>query len=236
MLSDERRKKLEKLLQTLNLESCDLKIVSRGLTHTSYIYENDLTLCDSYERLEFLGDAVLKLVVSNYLYTTFPDSDEGQLTKIRSIIVSDVCLAEFAAELDLMDYVLLGNVDFHAGKIPHSILACAFEGLLGALYLTSDLECVSNFIVEQIRDTVDDIANNRSYYNSKAILQEYTQGKNKDLPIYTVIDEVGPEHNKTFQVEVTYQDSVLAHGEGKTKKEAQQNAATAACIKLGILE
>jgi len=228
--------KLKKFLKIHKLKSNDLKIILHGLTHSSFTHDNEMAYACNYERLEFLGDAVLKIIASKYLFDKYPDYNEGQLTQIRSIIVSDVFLAQLAGNINLEDFLRLG-VDFNnAQAIPSSIIACAYEGLLGALYLTADFKSITNFLVRQFEGAIDDVVENTSFYNAKARLQEYTQSRYKALPKYTVKCEHGPEHDKTFEIEVSYNEESTAVGTGKTKKEAQQNAAMAACKQLGILK
>ncbi len=237
MFSSSRKDELISYLKTLGLESNDIVKVDIGLTHTSYVHDKNLPILESYERLEFLGDAVLKLIASEYLFDKYKDYDEGRLTKIRSIIISDACLADFAQNINLEQHILVGNIEFRADKsLPSSIAACAFEGLLGALYLTTDISTIKSFLLKQFETVVDDIDKNTIHYNAKAILQEYTQSQNKDLPEYIVKNEFGPEHDKVFEVEVLYKGKILASGEGKSKKEAQQSAAVSACKKLRILK
>lgn len=235
MLSDSKVQELTNFLLDLNLSSDNLALVNQGLTHPSYINENNLNVSDSYERLEFLGDAVLKLIASRYLYNKFPDYDEGKLTTIRSILVSDMYLEKFASEINLIKYLVLGTNESKAqDKIPSSIQACAFEGLLGALYLSGDFEKIYLFLENLLEPVIADIDKNSSKYNAKALLQEYTQGLNKDLPEYVLKKESGPEHAKIFETDVFYRGEHLGSGSGKTKKEAQQSAAIAACERLGL--
>lgn len=208
-----------------------------ALTHTSYTKENDLPYDECYERLEFLGDAVLKLIVSNILYNMYPDYSEGEMSKIRSIIVSDATLAQITEETGIDKYIIAGKHDTKQGvtKI-ESVRACAFEALLGAYYLDGRFPELMEFLGEILLPYIKEVDNNFAKYNAKAILQEYTQGLTKETPVYNLIDSKGPDHNKTFEVEVLYQNKVIASGEGKTKKDAEQKAAYAACIKLGAIK
>jgi ribonuclease-3 len=178
---------------------------------------------EHYERLEFLGDAVLKLIISDILYKKYPDYREGDLTKIRSIVVSDSILGEIAACLGLdikLEEKLRGTP---------SIYACAFEAVLGAYYLDGKFNELKKFLEELFTPYFEDVDVNFHKYNAKAVLQEYTQAQSKELPVYKVIDETGPAHDKVFTVEVSYNGVILARGGGRTKKEAEQNAAASAC-------
>ncbi len=200
----------------LGIEINNKALLRQALHHPSAGGEN-------YERLEFLGDAVLKLIISDILYKKYPDYREGDLTKIRSIVVSDQILSEIAAELDLdieCDAHLRGT---------QSILACAFEAVLGAYYLDGKTDELYIVLEKLFTPYFDDVDKNFQKYNAKAVLQEYTQGLNKELPVYKVVEEAGPAHEKMFTVEVCYNDKPLARGTGRTKKEAEQNAAAAAC-------
>lgn len=235
MLLGTRKEQICKFLKKYTLNSNNIELISFGLTHPSYTNENNLSYDCCYERFEFLGDAVLKLLSSKFLFNKYPDYREGQMTKLRGIIVSDMSLEFLAKWIGLDKLILLGEHEKKSG-IQSSIIACAFEGFLGALYLTSDLDNIYNFLTPLFEKLEQEIDNKKFGYNAKALLQEYTQGLNKDLPSYELIEEMGPEHNKIFKVEVIYQGKMLGIAEGKTKKDAQQNAAIKACQNLGILE
>lgn len=237
MVSEDRQKELEEFVNALGLKCDNFELLNVALTHSSYTYENNLDSIYNYERLEFLGDAVLKLAVSDYLYKTFPIYSEGRLSKIRSIIVSDACLAKFAAELNYGKYMNIGPAeDKQGGRKRSSNIACAFEAVLGAFYLDGKVAEVKLFIENLIKDEVHVVDDNEQVYNPKAILQEFVQAEYKILPEYLVVDEVGPPHNKTFKVEVKAPDDIFGYGEGNSKKEAQQKAAYNAILKLGLIQ
>lgn len=209
----------------------------RALTHPSFTQENGMDFVECYERLEFLGDAVLKLSVSDILFEKYPNFPEGEMSKIRSIVVSDATLFDLAKKIGLPELLIIGKHEDKQGcRNLESILACSFEAILGAYYLDGKFNEIKNFIKENLNPYIEDVQNNAAKYNAKAILQEYTQGLTKETPKYTLIDEIGPEHNKVFVIEVSYQDKVLAQGKGKTKKEAEQHAAYEACKILGVGE
>ncbi len=209
----------------------------KALTHSSYSRENELSTLDNYERLEFLGDAVLKLCISEILYKNFPEYPEGELTKIRSIIVSDNVLAEIAEKLKINELLILGKQEEKTGgRDRKSIIACAFESILGAYFLDGKYNQLLNFIEKSFITYIEEVDKNFERFNSKAVLQEYTQSVNKTLPEYRIIKEKGPEHDKIFVVEVSFMDKVLANGSGKTKKEAEQECAYNACKKLGVIK
>lgn len=209
----------------------------RALTHTSYTGENDIDVSESYERLEFLGDAVLKLCMTDILYNKYADYNEGSMTKIRSILVSDNTLAKLGKNIGLDKLLILGKQEEKTGgRKRASIIACAFEAILGAYYLDDSYKKVAKFLDKLFAEEIEKVDSNFGKINAKETLQEYTQGQNKQLPKYKVVGEKGPEHAKIFIVEVSYMDKVLAQGEGKTKKEAEQNSAIIACEKLGIIK
>jgi len=208
-----------------------------ALTHPSYTQEKELPYNMNYERLEFLGDAVLKLVSSQILFEKYPDYTEGEMSKIRSIIVSDSTLSKIACEVGLNALITASSHDEKQGiKKVESVCACAFEAVLGAFYLDGKLDGVKEFLKKVLMPYIEEVENNFARYNAKAILQEYTQSVNKKTPVYEVVSSSGPQHNKTFVVEVSFQDEVVAKGEGKSKKDAEQHAAYEACKKLGVIE
>lgn len=230
-------KKLESLEKIFQIKIKNSKIFEKALTHSSFTRENELDSTESYERLEFLGDAVLKICTSDILYKKFPEYAEGDLTKIRAIAVSDNVLAKVAEEIGLAPLIILGKQEEKmGGRNRSSILACVFEALLGAYYLDESLEEVLNFLKQILEPIITDIDEHLEKFNAKAVLQEYTQSLNKKIPHYNVVEEIGPQHDKIFVVEVSYMDEILAVGKGKTKREAEQDAAYSACIKLKVIE
>ena len=207
-----------------------------ALTHPSYTKENNLEYGECYERLEFLGDAVLKLLVSDLLFEKYPDYTEGDMSKIRSVAVSDNTLAKIANKMGLDELILVGEHDRKLGvQNLESVMACSFEAVLGAYYLDGKLAELTEFIKKVFPPYLVEIEENYSKYNAKAILQEYTQGLSKTIPVYRLANTSGPAHNRVFTVEVSYNDEVVASGSGKTKKEAEQHAAYEACKKLGAI-
>lgn len=208
-----------------------------ALTHPSYTQENELPYDQNYERLEFLGDAVLKLIASDILYTKYPDYAEGNLSKIRSIVVSDNTLSKIANSIGLCDLIILAKHE-KKQKLANveSVCACAFEAVLGAYYLDGKLEDLKPFLTKVLTPYIESVDADFAKFNAKALLQEYTQSITKETPVYKVVKEVGPAHNKTFTVEVSYKGEVVAQGEGKSKKEAEQHSAYEACKILGVLK
>lgn len=224
----ERYSVLKQFLLELGLEASEdsLWLYDQALTHSSYTYEHKFSSLKNYERLEFLGDAVLKLTISQYLYERFPYYREGDLTKIRAVIVSDAVLAVFAERLQLGDYMVFGPCEAKSGgKNKVSNLACAFEALLGALFLDGQMAFINRFIETLIEDEVTKVDLSKTKDNFKAALQELTQGDGHGLPEYMTVNEEGPAHSKLFYVDVVINGEVLGRGCGKSKKEAQQMAA-----------
>lgn len=222
--------------EIFGIETITKDLYTKALTHSSFTKEKDLPYTDCYERLEFLGDAVLKLTVSDVLFKMFPDSQEGELSKIRSIVVSDNTLADIAKHNGLQELIIMSRHEEKQGcRNLNSICACAFEAVLGAYYLDGKFDEILNYIKITFEPYINDVKNHFEKFNAKAILQEYTQSQNKKTPIYQVINEIGPEHKKEFEVEVRYNNEVLATEKGLSKKEAEQKCAYSACKKLGII-
>ena len=237
MQSDCSDKDLTSFISKLGFKDFSLDLVVTAFTHSSYTKENDESYLKCYERLEFLGDAVLKMAVTDFLYKKYPDAHEGELTKIRSIVVSDEILYKLAQKLNIENFIKVSRAEERCGgKKLESIQACVMEALFGALYLSSDRDVLCKFIVENLNNFIEDVASNKTVFNAKAILQEYTQAKSKELPEYSIVKETGAAHNKTFFVQVAYAGNVLASAEGKSKKQAEQQAAYNACKMLGIIE
>lgn len=237
-VSKQRKQQILQLLKSINVKRPKVyELYDRALTHSSYAYENKLSSVDNYERLEYLGDAVLKLVVSEYLFERFPDYREGDLTKIRAVVVSDARLADLAREINLGDYITFGSSEAKSGgRNKNSNLACAFEALLGAMHLDGKLPEIREFLQDRLEAVVTAIDMSKTKDNYKAVLQELTQADNGVLPSYRTVQESGPSHNRTFFVEVHVNGEMLGCGSGKSKKEAQQAAARQALEALDALE
>lgn len=236
MLSDYRIKELKRFLNIVGINSKNYELIDKALTHSSFTFENNMDYSHNYERLEFLGDSVLRLIVSDFLYKRHEDYQEGQLTKIRSILVSDEFIAKLALELKYDEFLNIGDHEIKTGgKQRESILACAFEAVLGALYEDGKVEELYPFLQKLYEPKVYEIENNLCIYNAKALLQEYTQEQTKTLPVYEITNETGKAHEKTYEVTVFYEDKMLGIGTGKSKKEAEKNAALEACETLKLI-
>lgn len=218
------------------IETITESLYKTALTHSSYTKEKGLPHTECYERLEFLGDAVLKLTVSDVLFKMYPESTEGELSKIRGVVVSDNTLAEIAKNNGLQKLIILSKHEEKQGcRNLNSICACVFEAILGAYYLDGKFDEIIKYIEKTFKPYILDVEKHFEKFNAKAILQEYTQGLTQNTPVYKVINESGPEHKKEFEIQVSYNGEVLAVEKGLSKKEAEQKCAYAACKKLGIV-
>jgi ribonuclease-3 len=200
-------------------------LLAEALTHPSLGHETQRYHFDN-QRLEFLGDAILQLVITEYLFQHFGDSPEGQLTKLRSRLVSRDTLKTHAAALDLGRYLLMGRgEEASGGRARTSTLADAFEALIGAVYLDSDLKTAQKFILAQAQADLEQIAEEPVDINPKGHLQELLQSISQQSPVYELITQSGPEHEKTFAVQVVWEGKVLGKGSGRSKKQAETAAA-----------
>ncbi len=221
----------------LDVKCNNKKLFETAITHPSYTTEKELSPLNSYERLEFFGDSVLKLFSSEILYKKYPEYDEGKLSKIRSFLVSDATISKIALDIGLERIIKLSeSEEKQGGRKRESNIACAFEAVLGAYYLDGKQEEVKRFLEYQLSKYIEEIDNHFERYNAKAILQEYTQSKTKELPEYELINMTGPAHAPTFEVQVKYCGKILGKATGSTKKEAEQNSAYKACEVLGIIK
>ena len=232
---------LEELQNRIGYTFANQELLTRALTHSSYSNEtgarNHHLLCN--ERLEFLGDSVLSLITSEYLYSTFPDLPEGDLTRMRAATVCEGALASYAEKIGLGEFLLLGKGERQSGgaKKP-AVIADAFEAILAAIYLdvggAEALQTVSKFLLPFIKEAVAALPDVGGYHtDSKSRLQEFVQ-KDKGTPEYRLISESGPDHNKTFVVEVYLDSNCIGRGQGHSKKYAEQAAAKAALVLFGI--
>ena len=200
-------------------------LLAEALTHPSLGHETQRYHFD-YQRLEFLGDAVLQLVITEYLFRNFRVEAEGQLTKLRSRLVSRDALKTHAAALDLGRYILMGRgEETSGGRERTSTLADTFEALIGALYLDGGLEVAKNFILAQTRGDLEKLAKEPVDINPKGDLQEFLQSISPRSPIYELVSQSGPEHEKTFISQVVWEGIVLGQGSGRSKKQAETAAA-----------
>ncbi|HOK39681.1 MAG TPA: ribonuclease III [bacterium] len=236
VLTPEKKEKIQQLQREIRYNFNDLSLLIKALTHKSYVNEHKKLKIKDNERLEFLGDSVLSLVISEYLFLEFKDKREGELAKIHSSIVSSKTLCRKSKEINLGEYIFLGKgEEATGGRKRFSILTNVYEALIGAIFLDSDYNTIKKFILNNFSEEIKDIIEKKNYIDYKSFLQEYTQAKYKERPIYVLIKEEGPEHSKIFTVDVKINNKTYGTGTGKTKKEAEQNAAEKALVKLNII-
>ncbi len=214
---------LEKQIQIKFKNKAYLK---KAMTHKSYANENRHKKAKPNERLEFLGDAVLNLVISEYIFKRYLDYPEGELAKTRAVVVSAPTLARISKDINLGQYLLLGKgEEMTGGRERDSILADVFEALLGAIYLDQGLEVAREFIHLYLIDEILSVERGEYIQDYKTLLQEEIQKRSNTRPVYQVASEEGTDHNKKFSIEVEYEGEIIGKGTGKSKKEAQQRAA-----------
>ena len=224
---------LKEFQARIGYEFNNINLLRQALTHSSYANEKHMKKLSDNERLEFLGDAVLEVVSSEFLYQNYTDVPEGELTKLRASIVCEHTLALCTKEMDLGRYIYLGKGEDHTGgRKRKSILSDALEAVIGAIYLDGGFANAKEFVLKYI---MTDIEHKQLFYDSKTILQELVQGERRQLS-YRLIGESGPDHDKSFSVEVCVDDEVISTGAGHTKKAAEQEAAYKALLILKKVE
>ena len=221
---------LEMLEERIGYRFRDKALIKQALTHSSFTNEQKIYRAKNYERLEFLGDAVLELVSSEFLFKEQPEVPEGELTKQRASMVCEPSLAFCARDLELGEFILLGKgEESTGGRNRDSITSDVMEAVIGAIYLDGGMEPARTFIYRFI---LSDLEDKQLFYDSKSNLQELIQGKLKKEFDYELLEESGPEHSKIFRVAVHMEGEVLGEGQGRTKKAAEQQAAYKALLKL----
>ena len=227
---DAMKQKLIELQNKIEYQFCNQDLLLSALTHSSYSNENHLPKYRCNERLEFLGDAVLELISSEFLFETNTKSPEGELTRMRASMVCEPSLAFCAREINLGDYLLLGKGEMATGgRDRDSITSDALEALIGAIYLDGGFANAKEFVH---RFVLNDLEHKKLFYDSKTILQELVQGQFSDQITYQLLKEEGPDHSKIFTVEVYIGETAFGQGSGRTKKAAEQQAAYYAILKL----
>lgn len=222
--------KLRELEKKIGYYFRDFELLQHAMMHSSYINEQHLPKHQCNERLEFLGDAVLELVSSEFLYQQHPTVSEGELTRVRASMVCEPSLAFCARDIELGSYLLLGKgEEATGGRERDSVTSDAMEALIGAIYLDSGFTSAKEFIHKFI---LSDLENKKLFFDSKTILQEIVQAQKTRTVSYQLLGEEGPDHNKVFYVEVYVGDSCYGTGKGRTKKAAEQEAAYQAILKL----
>ena len=221
---------IKKFQEVIGYHFHDEKLLRQALTHSSFANEKHLKKHSDNERLEFLGDAVLEIISSEFLYKEYPDKPEGELTKLRASIVCEPTLALCTKDIALGEYLLLGKgEDQTGGRGRKSILSDALEAVIGAIYLDGGFANAKEFIHRFI---LNDMEHKKLFYDSKTILQEIVQGHTDETLTYVLLKEEGPDHNKSFEVRALVGDQEIGRGKGRTKKAAEQLAAYNGILKL----
>lgn len=218
----------EQFSKKIKVKFADISLLQKALTHRSYLNEHKSAGLEHNERLEFLGDAVLELVVTSYLYKRFPTQDEGALTSYRSALVNTNSLSRAATEINLNDYLLLSRGEGRdMGRARQIIIADALEAVIGAIYLDQGYDAAATFISKHLLDVIDidDIISKKLWLDAKSRFQERAQDKMGITPSYRTLKEAGPDHNKMFTLGVFLADVQIATGTGLSKQEAEQKAA-----------
>jgi ribonuclease-3 len=224
---------LAKLQPSLGVSFSDLSLLERALVHSSYINENPGFALASNERLEFLGDAVLDLIVAEKLYRDFPQFSEGEMTRLRAAVVRRETLARMARAIRLGDYLYLGKgEEASGGRRKPTNLAGALEAVIAAIFLDQGLTATKDFILRLFNEELERVVSRGAWVDYKSRLQELTQAKQQPTPVYQLVEAVGPAHDRRFTVEVKIGDTVLGTGSGKSKKIAETEAACSALQRL----
>ena len=223
----------EELEKSIGYTFNNKELLKRALTHTSYAYEKHL---ESNEKLEFLGDSILEYISSKYIYNNYSNLKEGEMTKVRAEVVCEDSLYNVAKAHNFSDFILIGKSEANTGgKFKPAILADSIEATIAAIYFDGGLEVAEKFIVNNLKDAIEKSTKHVGMKDFKTVLQEKLQENGEVNIKYTVINEIGPDHDKTFVVKVEVNGRKLAEGEGRTKKHAEMNAAQKALSNKDIL-
>lgn len=222
--------KLSELEERIGYRYQNRTLLRQAMTHTSFVNEQKINKLGSYERIEFLGDAVLEMISSEFFYHTFPEMPEGNLTKLRASSVCEQALAVTARQLELGSYLLLGRgEEMTGGRKRDSIIADAVEAIIGSIYLDGGIEPAKAFV---LRFVLNDLENKQLFYDAKSILQEMVQTQKLGELDYELTGEEGPDHDKVFCVRALLDGKPVGSGSGRSKKLAEQNAAYEALLML----
>jgi ribonuclease-3 len=227
--------KLNEFEEKINYSFKNKKNIILALTHSSYANENRNEKLQSNERLEFLGDAVLNIIISETIYNNYSNLSEGQLTKVRANIVCEQSLVICSNNIEIGKFLLLGKgEDLSGGRTRTSILSDAFEAVIGAVYMDGGMKNAKKFVLQQMEHLIKDSVSGIIFLDYKTQFQEIVQKDGEKKIIYEIIEEKGPDHDKEFVAQVKVMDSVVGKGKGKSKKEAEQAAAKAAMETINI--
>ena len=218
----------------IGVEFNDKIHLKSAITHRSYLNENRDATWDHNERLEFLGDAVLELVVTDFLFARYPDKPEGELTAVRAALVNTVSLADASDKLGINDYLLMSKGERQdEGRARQYILANAFEALIGAIYQDQGYEAAKKFVGDNLFHKTDEIVEKRLWQDPKSRFQELAQENVSITPTYETLAQVGPDHDRVFTIGVYLKNEKVAEGQGRSKQEGEQSAAEAAIVAKG---
>ncbi len=227
-------KDLSAFEKKIKVTFADKNLLKQAFIHRSYINENAKVGLEHNERLEFLGDAVLELVVTDFLFHKYPESNEGELTSYRAALVNTISISKAASELGMNDYLLLSKGEAKdTGKARQYILANTFESVLGAIYIDQGYSVAEKFIAGNLFPYIDEVIAKRLWQDAKSHFQEKAQDRAGITPAYKVLREEGPDHEKIFTVGVFLKEELAAEGDGSSKQEAEQEAAKNALEKFG---
>ena len=224
-VNSERKKELQLFEKHAGIRFRKIEFLNLAFSHRSFANET-ASDTDNNEKLEFLGDSVLGLVVSDYLFRIMPEKPEGDLARIKSFVVSEDSLAEIAKNIKVDNYILIGKgEEYSGGRSKKAILADCMEAIIGAYYLDSGFKTAQNFILRHMIPEVNKVQENKHRKDYKTLLQELVQKQYKSYPRYNLVKKTGPDHDRTFWIEVKVKNDVYGPGKGKNKKEAEQQAA-----------
>lgn len=212
--------------EKIGIKFKDKNLLKQAFTHRSYLNENPSLALEQNERLEFLGDAVLELAITEYLYKKYPKKTEGEMTALRAALVNSITLSEVAGEINVGDFLLLSKGEAKSmGKARQYILANAFEAIIGAVYLEHGYEKIRKFLEKNLFGKIEEVIEKKLWIDAKSLFQEKAQEIESITPSYKVLSESGPDHEKVFTMGVFLGDELTAEGKGASKQEAEQEAA-----------
>lgn len=224
-VSYERKKELQLFQRYVGIRFKSIELLNLAFTHRSFANESSENI-ENNEKLEFLGDSVLGLVTSEYLFLLLRDKNEGVLAKIKSFVVSETSLSEIAKKIKVDNFILIGRgEEYSGGRSKKALLADTTEAIIGAYYIDSGFNAAREFVLKLLLPEIEKVLENKHEKDFKTLLQEYVQKRFKIHPKYRVIKKTGPDHDKTFWIEVSVQNKTYGPGKGKNKKEAEQSAA-----------
>ena len=225
----------ERLYRNLGYQFKNIAHLCHALTHRSFMNELAELGLDDNEKLEFLGDSILGLVISEFLYHRFPHFNEGEMSRVKSHVVSEPFLADLAREIELGDFIFLGKGEAASGgHEKNSLLSDGYEALIAAIYLDGGMDAAKGFLMRCFQKRIETIIANQHILDHKSLFQEYAQEHFGATPRYKLRQIIGPDHDKTFEVELMIKKDVFSVGSGKSKKEAEQSAAKAALDKVNV--